>query len=306
MFPKGRVMNHRLGILAVVTACLILATMVRADDDFGMGLKKYTTKHYIVYTNLDREEAVDYGRHMDMVFREYSRRFSNFKRARNDYNNLFLVRTREDYIKLMGQFGFDASASGGVFFVRQNMSGLATWVEDKPKDFTLETLQHEGFHQFAAKYIGHTLPLWTNEGLAVYFEVAELDKRRLKIGELCKNNLGAVKKAFDADKLIPFAELLNITSNQWHANMRGDNYRGHLQYAQSWSVAYFLIHGDKGKYSRAFERYLFKLSQGDTHREAYDAIFGKGSEAFFEKRWKNFLEEQFKELESGESEDSES
>lgn len=294
-------MNHRVCIAACVIAWLTMGTVVSASDDYGMGLKKYTTKHYVVYTNLERKEAVEYGRHMDMVFREYSRRFSNFKRGRHDHNNLFLVRTREDYIKLMGQFGFDASASGGVFFVRQNISGLATWIEDKPKDFTLETLQHEGFHQFAAKYIGRSLPLWTNEGLAVYFEVAKLDKKRLKIGELCMKNLGAVKKAYDEDDLIPFADLLNISSDQWHNNMRSGHPWGHLQYAQSWSVAYFLIHGDKGKYTRAFERYLYMLSRGKSHRQAYDQVFGKGSEPFFEKRWKNFLEESFKELESPDS-----
>lgn len=285
-----------IALAAVVLLVGLVSPVEVAADEQELQLKKYATKHYIVYTNLEREEAVDFGRHMDKLFREYARRFQAFRLRRGNLSNIFLVRTRQDYIKLMAKFDFDASTSGGVFFRRSDISGMATWVQGKSKQATIKTLQHEGFHQFASKFIGHHLPIWANEGMAVYFEEAQLEDGKMKTGQLSKRMLRQIKNARDAKKLIPFEKLMNINSKQWFANMRRGNPNGSLQYAQSWSIAYFLIHADDGKYMRAFEQYLLLLSRGQSHAQAFERIFGEDSKSAMEQRWQEFIDEKIAEV----------
>lgn len=255
----------------------------------GSDLTTYTTRHYKVHTNLERQEAVDYGRHMDLIFEDYADRFRGFRSRGRDRNNLFLLRTRDDYIRHMAKYGFDASASGGVFFERPQISGLATWVEDRPKSETLATLQHEGFHQFAAKYIGPTLPLWVNEGLATYFEQSKVIAGKVKTGIAEPIRVDIIQQIVENENQIPFHQLLNLSSHEWHQNMLSGSREGSLQYTESWAVVYFLIHGDKGKYQRVFEKYLQMLSTGRSHAQAYDKVFGPGSEKMFEQRWEQFV-----------------
>ena len=46
-----------------------------------------------------------------------------------------------------------------------------------------------------------------------------------------------------------FSSLLNISSWQWQEHMLSGSPLGSLQYTESWSIVYFLIHGENGKYS---------------------------------------------------------
>lgn len=280
------------------TACVVLLSLlspamasVTSRSSVEAGLETYTTRHYNLFTNLEREEAVEYGKHMDIVFEEYARRFGDFRSRRGELNNFYLVRTRQDYVNLMGRMGFDASASGGMFFRGPLGSGLATWTQGIPRERTLSVLQHEGFHQFAAQYIGPSMPVWVNEGLAVYFEQARVINGKLKTGIAEPYRIATIRSAVEKKKEMSFSSLLNISSWQWQEHMLSGSPLGSLQYTESWSIVYFLIHGENGKYSRAFQQYLMLLSKGRSHEQAYAQTFGEGSEPQFEERWRKFLDE---------------
>ena len=89
---------------------------------------------------------------------------------------------------------------------------------------------------------------WVNEGLAEYFGDGLIVGRKMKLGLATQERVEAVRHAVREAAAIEFDDLLDITSEQWHRNMQGGSSRGHLQYHQSWSVVYFLIQGDKGRY----------------------------------------------------------
>ena len=271
------------GLLAVL---VVLSASRRAEGSGG--LTAYASEHYTIHTNLRRSEAVAYGRHMDLIFAEYSRRFRNFSARQNQPMPLYLLRTRHQYIALMKNFGFDASSSGGMFFVSPRASGLATWVEGLPRAATLETLQHEGFHQFAHAYIGHQLPIWVNEGLAEYFGDGLIVRGKMKVGLVTERRLDAVQAAIRDRSIIDFDQLLSMTPKQWQRNMAGRSKRAFLQYQQSWSMVYFLIHGDKGKYRSAFEQYLMLVNGGHTSDVAFRKAFGDNGSEPFRLRWKTY------------------
>lgn len=252
-------------------------------------LTTYASQHYRIHTNLSRREAAAYGVHMDRIFVQYTRRFESFRQRDRSPMPLHLVRHRQEYIDLLRGFGFDATASGGMFFYSSAARGLATWVQDKPHATTLETLQHEGFHQFAHAYIGHHLPVWVNEGLAEYFGDGLLVEHQMKVGLATPRRVQAVQEAVRQHTAIDFDRLLDMTGDQWHANMRHDSPLGPLQYHQSWSIVYFLIHGDGGKYRKAFEKYLVLVNKGRLSQTAFRQAFGTQDTTAFHRRWQQYV-----------------
>ncbi len=249
------------------------------------------SRAYKIHTNLTAEEAREFGRHMDLIYREYSRRFAVLHGNDRGKQNLYLLRTRADYVSTMGEFGFDASATGGVFFWGVRGSGLATWVEGLSRDQVFDTLQHEGFHQFAHSKMGRELPLWVNEGLAEYFGAAIVVKDKVRLGIVDEDRVQAIRAAIENRQAIGFEELLTTDSQQWQRNMNTGSVKGHLQYYQSWSIVHFLIHGDGGRYQKAFSNCLVLISRGRDHDIAFRESFGTSETAPFARRWRKFMDE---------------
>ena len=268
-------------LLSLIAACNIAAQPA---------LDTYQSRFYRIHTNLDREEAAEYGKHMDLIFREYSQRFSILRGEERDKKDLYLLRTRQDYIATLRRFDVPAENSGGVYFYGPRGSGLATWIEDLSRDRVFNTLQHEGFHQFADSKLGRELPLWLNEGLAEYFGSAIIVDGEVRLGIVEADRIEKIRDAIKSDEALGFDELLTIQSAQWHANMAGSP-KGSLQYDQSWSMVHFLVHGDGGRYRQAFEAYLSELSRGRTHADAFKKSFGTTDTAPFARRWVTFIKE---------------
>jgi hypothetical protein len=264
-------LTRTLHTLVATIVVLLLAPLAGAQPQ----LQSFQSTHYRIHTNLERQEVVEFGRHMDRVFAEYQRRFSGFRSRRGGPMPLYLFRTQQDYIAFMRQHGLAAENSGGMFFVvNRDVSGLATWTQGKSRSEVFEVLQHEGFHQFAYNYIGPDLPVWANEGLAQYFEDAILVGTGMKLGLVNARRLALVKNAIANNRAVPLDALLTMSYETWNATLRDDPARAALLYAQSWAVVYFLVHGDNGRYQRAFVQYLTLISTGSNSDRAFRQAFG--------------------------------
>lgn len=257
-------------------------------------LSRYESRAYIIYTNLPREEAAEYGSHMDLIFQEYTQRFAILRGADRGKQNLYLLRSREDYIQALVDLGVRqdiAASSGGMFFYNPVGNGLATWIEGLSRDRVFATLQHEGFHQFASSKLGEQLPRWLNEGLAEYFGSAIIIKGKVRLGVVDEARVAKIRGFLNRGEAIPFDSLVNITAEDWRKNMTSGSAWGSLQYDQSWSIVHFLVHGDKGRYQKAFEKYLVLVSSGRTHQAAFGEAFGSNDTAPFAARWAAFMAE---------------
>jgi hypothetical protein len=264
-------------------------TISRSDT---ADLRAYASRHYIVYTDLDRAEAVPFGRHMDAVYQEYARRFSGFgfddssKPADASPMSLYLFRTRDSYLRFLESQGIHAQHSGGMFFVNPVRQGLATWTEGHALRDTLATLQHEGFHQFAWARLSRDLPTWLNEGLAQYFEDAPLVNGKLVTGTLDGTRLLRIQQALNHQRAMPMEQLLTLEANHWGDALHKDLTHSGLLYAQSWSVVYFLIHGDSGRYRSSFVEYLHDLSLGRDSMQSFTARFGEDAVGAMQHHWR--------------------
>lgn len=278
-----------LTLTMVLLACLAVASPAVAQE-----LKTFESRNYTIHTDMPPDDIRPLAKHMDAVFNEYRRRFvaSGIGRDRGrGKEDLYLFGTRAAYVSYMGTLGIQAENSGGMFFSRGNEAGLATWVYDKPRKETIQTLQHEGFHQFAHRFIGPQLPLWANEGLAVYFEQARLVKGKFKIGVAEPHRIQAIRSGIDAGNNFPINDLIRINSNQWFANM-SDRVRGPMQYVQSWSICHFLIHGNKGRYQKAFNQYLTLLGSGRESGKAFETAFQTKDYKALERLWIKYVQEE--------------
>lgn len=239
-------------------------------------LTVYRSKHYRIFTNLSQQETVPFGRHMDALFEQYDKRFRGLGEKTIKRMPLYLFETEQQYDRFLQEHDIDASHSGGMFFVTHKLQGLATWTDRRSRRKTIEVLQHEGFHQFAWHAIGPSLPVWLNEGLAQYFEHAVIDDAgRMSLGMTSRPRIERVKAAINQGDALPILALMRITTAQWAGTLQRDPKRANLLYAQSWSLAYFLIHGSNAEHQPKLLDYLKRLAKGDRADDALLMAFGK-------------------------------
>jgi len=258
------------------------------------GLDVLQTRHYLIATDLKRQEALYFARYMDFMFGEYEKRFARAGHAARsgDHDDeptvLYLISTKKRYQEFLRHFGINAGGSTGMFFVRPEIRGLAAYTHGRPVSATIRTLMHEGFHQFAWSHIGHRLPIWVNEGIAQYFEDGIIVDRRLMLDFNNSRRIATVKHAIEKDTLVDFRTMLEMSSEQWIERLNHDSARASVMYAQAWSMTFFLINGDEGRYRTAFNRYLHLIAAGGDADEAFVEAFGTRNVDAFERRWRDF------------------
>lgn len=283
-----RVMDWRMSNRTAVGVLIALVTTLGvAPSTSAQSLRHTSSRYYTIQTNANARDVTEIASHMDLIFAEYAKRFSIFGTQIKQRMPLYLFRTQDDYHRFLHKYGINGVGTGGMFFIRPNIRGLATWVEGRPRRVTLETLQHEGFHQFAYLCIGTKLPLWVNEGLAEYFGAGILTNNVFRIGIAGERRVQAVKIAIQQRKTIGFDDMLRMTSGRWHKNLLNKS-KGRLQYDQSWSMVHFLIHGDGGAYREAFNLYLRLVARGTESRAAFQQAFGARDTTAFRQRWEKF------------------
>lgn len=284
---------RRCFLLLLLLCLLPVPTVANTDSPLRFEptpeLTAYRSKHYRIITNLSQRETVPFGRHMDALFEQYDKRFDSIGDKTIQRMPLYLFQTEQQYNRFLQEHDIDASHSGGMFFVTHTIQGLATWVDQRSKRKTFEVLQHEGFHQFAWHAIGPELPVWLNEGLAQYFEHAVLDDEgRMSLGLTSQPRIERVKAALSQDNALPIDTLTRISTKQWANVLRLRPDKANLLYAQSWSLAYFLIHGSDGKHQPKLIDYLKRLSNGDRPEDAMLMAFGKDGLKSLANGWRRF------------------
>ncbi len=276
-------------ILLTLLLLLITPSASHAQD---LDLQQFRSKSYLIHTNLTRDEVRTFGRHMDTVFDQYQDRFREFHSRTLAQMPLYLLRTEQQYQQFMRSQDINATNTGGMFFFSPKSQGLATWTQGRSRSQTFQVLQHEGFHQFAFNHLGKDLPTWINEGLAQYFEDAIIVGEKMITGLANARRVQQVRHALDSNTAIDFAQLVNFSHERWADTLHSNPDHAALMYAQSWSIVFFLIHGENDRYQTAFSHYLQKVSAGRDHQTAFKEAFGKDSLRPLAKHWTHFANQQ--------------
>lgn len=252
--------------LLVVLLFLCSAATLRADVE----LPKFESKYYIIYTDLNEEGRREAEMRMTRMAEEYYKRTSDFAGVINRKLPFYLYSKKEDYLA-----GGAPEGSAG-FFDGDKLVALA---EDLSTQ-TWRTVQHEGFHQFAHFMIRGKLPTWVDEGLADYFAEGLFTGDEFFVGVIPHGRMLRVQEALAAQKFKPLDAMMNLTLQEWNAELKVQNYD------QGWSMVQFLANGENGEYQKQFARFMGDLGQGQQWDMAWNREFG-GLEGF-EKIWSDY------------------
>ncbi|MFO8006299.1 MAG: DUF1570 domain-containing protein [Candidatus Brocadiia bacterium] len=238
------------------------------------------TPNYHVETDISEQFAEVIGRHMEEIHKEYIQRFRDYGQPEGRYNVL-VFRRDADYRRHVPPAVY---GSTGAFSSKDRL--LAAHADGRTAEEVLRTLYHEGFHQFMFMSVSPDCPVWLNEGLAEYFAEATWDGERFRLGEVPTSRLRTVQKALRSGQYVRFEKLFSLDTAAWLQNVRTDNRRADVIYAQSWSIVHFLAHGEGGRYAGMLEELIRSLSEGDGQETALQKAFGPNvrMEAF-ERSW---------------------
>lgn len=161
---------------------------------------------------------------------------------------------------------------------------------------------HEGTHQlvdFAAKLRGKIggRPFWFEEGIATNFEAFTRDKTTGKfiIGALAglpkDNYLNTIKTMIKQKTYTPFKQMISLTYTEGARDPNPQQVA--MNYAQSWSMVYFLYTYDNGKYRSKWEEYFVAEISGEGGKHAFERIIGNPDD--IEKEWLAYIPTVFSE-----------
>ena len=124
------------------------------------------TQNYEIICEDGPEMAAFFGQYMEQLFVAYTQRIGRVRSSARNIPRLkvHIASTPESFLKLVGQ---DMGNSAGIYDPSQQRIVARS---DGPLDRTLRVLRHEGCHQFVSQYIRRDMPIWIDEGLAVFFE----------------------------------------------------------------------------------------------------------------------------------------
>jgi len=147
-------------------------------------------------------------------------------------------------------------------------------------------------HQFVHKVLQGNIPLWANEGLACYFGNALFTGDSYVFGHAPEDAVDEVKGGLNNNtNFKPLAEFMQIDGGRWSQDMEQSHRRSGRNYLQAWSLVYFLMHADNGRYRQAFEMCLRDAGRGESWQACWTRQFTTDARVL-DSAWRNFWRNQ--------------
>jgi len=231
-------------------------------------------------TDVSLTFSSEVGQYMDRLHEKYSERLKRFKKASKERFHIRVYKEKEEFQKLVGY-----EKVIGAFLPNKYL--LCSYLGENSKDRLFRVLRHEGFHQFMYTHIYRGSPPWIDEGLAEYFEHSMDEWGNFSPETLPERNINVLRRAIKNNTLIPLIELLSMNRVKWNRQL-SNKILANNQYAQSWSVVYFLLHGDDGRNRNYFDRYLKALMKKKLGQEGIEYTFGNEMDGFAQ-NWLSYV-----------------
>jgi hypothetical protein len=238
----------------------------------------------VVRTDHDLQVAQLVAAQQEALFRELSRRIGTVGSSK--MTGRFEVRVFREQERYLKELGPDAVGTGGLYVYQKKM--LAAWGSPERLEWILEVLRHEGTHQFVMHFIGMEVPVWLNEGLAVFYEHSRFKNGRLELGEVPLKRVVRLKKAIKAQEFISLDRMLRMSAREWVDAVHVAAPHAGLQYDQAWAMVHFLAFANNQRYRGPFTQFIYSISRGRRAYLAWGEAFGTNFDAF-EQRWKEYI-----------------
>ncbi|MFO8013767.1 MAG: DUF1570 domain-containing protein [Phycisphaerae bacterium] len=243
------------------------------------------TPHYILHTDHEPEVAQLIAAQQEALFRELYSRMGKIKPTK--LTGRFKIKVFQSQGRYLKELGPGAIGSQGMYMHHKDL--LAAWGPPEYLEIVLETLRHEGTHQFVMHFIGDQIPIWLNEGMAVFYQHSRFKDGRLELGEVPPKRVLRLKEAIKGHKVIHLGRMLRMSHMEWlNAVHMGGSHAG-LQYDQAWAMVHFLAFAGRQRYRGPFTQFIYYISRGREPYRAWEQTFGTNFTAF-EERWMEYIQ----------------
>jgi hypothetical protein len=258
------------------------------DDNTSVGpfssAPEFQSRHYKIKTNVKPEYAKRYGQMMDQYFLRFTKVFKAFMpKGEIAQSPIFIYSSQDEFIGATGMSRFT-----GGFYNTGTRRVTAYHGKFGTNGNTRTVLAHEGTHQFEHLVLGGAFgnaPIWIIEGLAVFFESAYYNGKKVEIALVPRDRLMNLKRGGRSGTLISFYDLIRTPQPRFTG----------YHYAHAWGLIYYMLYGSddkkiRKKRAKAFSDLLFLAKKQKVQPEDTERVFG-GPEKFkeFEEEWKKWI-----------------
>lgn len=251
-------------LAAIVTLAAALTAAVPApalQDTWS----EVTTPHFVVMTDADPSVASDIATKLEHLTEVLDATHSGLRANLGQKTRVFAFRSlaafkpyrRPKYENLAG------------YYLRARNQEFVAFTIEAPNTSLDETLYHEFTHLWLRNNL-REIPVWVNEGLAVYYSTFRAGETTAEIG---RAHLGYSAWVRD-HRVLGIDDLFGLERDTT-VFTRDDDRRSSF-YADSWLLLHHLLQSTDANRS-GFERFLEGLRRGDDPRRAFAASFPETS-----------------------------
>ena len=220
----------------------------------------HESKHYVVASNVSREACFEIASELEDFYQKYVIHVRRPDSRQTGKARVYFF---------AGLAGYEAYTEDLLGDPAENTLGLySPWLKQlviwnsPDKRSVMRTVRHEGFHQYLDQ-ITDQAPVWLNEGLAEYFEQAELVQGRWKDDHVDLEHLAILKRTRDEWTALETLALLDGP---------GFRVKSQLHYPQAWAFVHFLMNSGPDHEQR-IDALLEELAAGTARVKAIDRAF---------------------------------
>jgi hypothetical protein len=186
------------------------------------------SQNFCVVSDIDQKTCDDAARLLEDGYSVYMAALERVPRTGADRFRVYLFSGESGYQAwIKDVIGDIPPHTAGIY--SQVLKCLLIWNLPSRGDM-LQTVRHEGFHQYLDRLMTNP-PVWFNEGLAEYFELARLENGHLRVPETHPRHTEYLENA----TLLPLSTFLFETQEVFYAHTDS-------RYAQAWALVTYLRH----------------------------------------------------------------
>lgn len=219
----------------------------------------YESKHYHVFSDIDKETCFEAAQFLEDTYVAYTVFLKWIKGLEEEKFPVYIFSGKAGFMDYCEDVtGSSVSWAAGLY--SPVLKQLLIWNLPQSENM-MRTVRHEGFHQYLDRLMDDP-PLWFNEGLAEYYEIAERKGGKWDFGSHHTDNLRTLAKA--RNNWVPLEGFLYRSREEFYGNTS-------LSYAQSWAFIHFLRHHDR-ETRKIFERLFEEFQRDVTNKAALDKV----------------------------------
>jgi len=227
--------------------------------------------NYIVKSDIDQATCVAASKVLEESYRSYRQRLAPVSGLEQEKFRVFLFAGEAGYHDYAKQtLGEAPENTAGVY--SRLLKQLLIWnLPDREAMF--RTVRHEGFHQYLDRLVAQP-PTWFNEGMAEYYELADLFGGAWTEGQTNKDHVRLLRD--EPGGWLALDKLFALDARHFYGGKVAHHY------AQSWLVVHWLRSEPK-EARDLFDRFWRALLDGLPPDEAMRSVFGASDRAALER-----------------------